>query len=66
MPIGKDEKLMSAINTELVSYRSCKADDAVVRAIAERLHECYPHRPVDQIERRMRLMLSQRGSITPQ
>nr|CAD6437855.1 hypothetical protein REQ54_04302 [Rhizobium sp. Q54] len=61
MGIGIDEKLTIAINGELAGNRLSEIDDANVRQIAEQLNESFPHRSVEEIESRMKLMFWSRG-----
>lgn len=61
MGIGPDEKLMQSINAHAELFDARRAAFVDLHDLARRLHEIHAHRPVEQIEERLRLILSARG-----
>jgi hypothetical protein len=61
MGIGPDEKLMQAINADPQLCDARRAAFIDLSEVASRLHASHPHRTVEQIEDRLRLVLSVGG-----
>ena len=61
MGIGRDEKLMQSINAQAELFDARRAAFVDLHDVARRLHESHGHRTVEQIEERLRLILSARG-----
>jgi hypothetical protein len=61
MGIGPDEKLMQSINAHAELFDARRAAFVDLHDVARRMHESHAHRTVEQIEVRLRLILSARG-----
>lgn len=63
MRVGRDENLMQAMNAapELCAARRTSSLD--LGEVARRLHANHPHRTVEEIEYRLRLVLLMRGML---
>lgn len=61
MGIGVDEKLMHAMKVEVDRLHGRQVAAHSISEVAERLHETYSHRSLEQIEDRLKLVLSMRG-----
>lgn len=61
MRVGPDEKLMQAINADPQLYAARRTSSIDLGEVARRLHANHPHRTVEEIERRLRLVLLMRG-----
>ena len=64
MGIGLDEVLMIAINLEVDHLHGRPAAVSDIGQLAERLHRTYPHRTVEQINNRLKLVLYMRGQLS--
>ena len=63
MPVGPDEALTQAMSVEIERLR--RTTRPHLHEIAERLHESHPHRSIEQIEHRLKLLLLSRGLFDP-
>ena len=66
MGIGVDEKLMHAMKVEVGRLHGRRADARAINEITERLHETYPHRTLEQMKDRLKLVLHMGGLLIPE